>query len=140
MNSTCLAAPERLLLAKQSGYCAAAGPAEKSRISSSQRTGDKEITLPLELAKQLSDSSVLFEAIAGRALVGLFVVDHEGRFRFVSVAAAAATGYSVEELLALNSCLLLFPPADRPPIERVLKGEMPEGRCLSTFRRNDGSL
>jgi two-component system cell cycle sensor histidine kinase/response regulator CckA len=82
----------------------------------------------------------LFEAIAGRTLVGLFVVDHEGRFRFVSVAAAAATGYSVEELLALNSCLLLFPPADRPPIERVLKGEMPEGRCLSTFRRNDGSL
>jgi two-component system, cell cycle sensor histidine kinase and response regulator CckA len=117
-----------------------AGLGRKGLISSSQRLGEKEITLPLELAAKLSDSRALFEAIAERALIGLFVVDRGGRFQFVSGRAASMTGYSVAELLALDSCLLLLSPADRPPIERVLTGQTREGRCLSTFRRSDGRL
>ena len=82
----------------------------------------------------------MFDAIAERALIGLFVVDQCGRFRFVSASAAAMGGYSVDELLALDSCLPLFADADRPLIERVLNGDMAETRCSSSFLRRDGTL
>jgi two-component system cell cycle sensor histidine kinase/response regulator CckA len=81
----------------------------------------------------------LLDAIAERALADLFVVDARGRFRFVSASAAALGGYSADELLALDSCLTLFADAERPLIERVLKGEMAPGHCSSVLRARDGA-
>jgi two-component system cell cycle sensor histidine kinase/response regulator CckA len=98
------------------------------------------ISLSEDFATQSSDARSLFEAIASRALIGLFVVDGNGRFRFVSAAAAALGGYSPDDLMALDSALPLFAEPDRALVEKMLKGEVTEGRCSSSFRCSDGTF
>jgi diguanylate cyclase (GGDEF)-like protein/PAS domain S-box-containing protein len=83
------------------------------------------------------------EALIEQALVGVYVIQHD-RLVYANPRLADMFGYTVEELLALPTVLMLVDESERGEvagrIERRISGEMPTSTHSMRGRRKDGSL
>ncbi|MBI4538582.1 MAG: PAS domain S-box protein [Gemmatimonadetes bacterium] len=84
-----------------------------------------------------------FRTLVEQSLVGVYLIQ-QGRFTYASPRLAEIFGFSVAELLALDSVLALVLPEDRPLVEenlrRRVEGEVEALRYGFRGLRKDGSL
>ena len=93
--------------------------------------------------QQLQTSESEFRTIFERAGVGLNFQNLDGRFIRVNQRWCEILGYGEAELLGLQFCDITYPPdrhLERPYLERLLAGDIPNFTLEKRYVHKDGSL
>lgn len=90
----------------------------------------------------LRRNEALLRGLFDQAGVGIAMFDQQGRWLSMNQRLCELTGYSEQELRALDMVAISHPADpghDQRLLRRLLDGELPSYRCEKRFRRKDGS-
>nr|MBI3611987.1 PAS domain S-box protein [Nitrospirota bacterium] len=104
----------------------------------------RDITERKQIERELREAEERFRLLVERALLGIYILDRDGRFLYVNPKMEEITGYTQDELLSSVMVMDLVAETDRSLVDmnimKRLNGEIPNNAYGFKGRRKDGSL